>query len=178
MKSDLNTRVDRSQISLKAFSLRLKMNLFRKVHSGSLYSHHWIVYFQELKTHGWEWIGCTRLRNMAVSWLPLILIIREHNSSICVVLQWEEQTAAHPVLSLTDARIREMKIQILKGIYYSLILWEMDAPHVEGGQYKSIPVLLTVMVSVTWYVKLFLKTTVTNRGFVIYFHFCSPCANS
>lgn len=59
---------------------------------------------------------------MAVSWLPLILIIREHDSSIWVVLQSEKQTVAHPILSLTHARIREMRIQNSKGIYYSLIL--------------------------------------------------------
>lgn len=45
--------------------------------------------------------------------LPLILIIKEHEGIVWAVLQSEQQAAAPPILSLslTAARIREMKIQ-------------------------------------------------------------------
>lgn len=70
-----------------------------------------------------------------MSWLPLILIIREHDSSIWVVLQSEKQTAAHPILflSLTDARIRELRIPNSKGMFYALILSMRDRWTVSRG---------------------------------------------
>lgn len=61
----------------------------------------------------------------------------------------EKQTAAHPVLSLTDAGIREMKIQNSKGVQNMIAFGEMDGPQEEGGHCESIPALPTVMVFVT-----------------------------
>lgn len=56
--------------------------------------------------------GHTRQRSKAVSWLPLILIIREHDSSIWVSSSQSSRRLTHPILllSLMDVETGEMKI--------------------------------------------------------------------
>lgn len=60
--------------------------------------------------------GRTRQRSKAVSWLPLILIIREHDSSIWVSSSQSSRQLARPILllSLMDVETGEMKIPALR----------------------------------------------------------------
>lgn len=159
INSGLNARLDGLPISIKGFFL--KWILLEKFVQAN--------YFSTLDgLFRGTWLRMKRLH-----------VAKEYGSVMAAInlnyqFQSEKQTAAHPILSLTNVGKREMKIQHSKGIYYSVILWEMDGQQVEGGQYKSIPALPTLSGFCNLKSKIILKNNNNKQKFNDLFSFLFP----